>query len=226
MIVAVPLKYPWWVWVNSLRPRQNKPHIADDVFKGNFGNENFRISIQISLKFVPKGPINIFPALVQIMAWRRTGDKPLSESMMTQFNNTYMFASLLLTTDGFDGSVQYCTNLIANTLELLQSCTKPSIFIIEWCNTHLLQWHRVSMVDHLASMMPLEDQMLRWILTLFSTDSGRVNSGTYYFLYMLGVRVPLRLRHSLSQKLRLWQEHPFVCRKWMLFPVNSWYFKC
>ena len=34
------------------------------------------------LKFVPKGPINDIPALVQIMAWRRLGDKPLSESMM------------------------------------------------------------------------------------------------------------------------------------------------
>ena len=34
------------------------------------------------MKFVPKGPINNIPALVQIMAWRRPGDKPLSEPMM------------------------------------------------------------------------------------------------------------------------------------------------
>ena len=34
------------------------------------------------LKFVPKGPINNIPALVQIMAWRRPGDKLLSEPMM------------------------------------------------------------------------------------------------------------------------------------------------
>ena len=47
-----------------------------------FLNENIRISIKISLKFVPKGPINNNPALVQIMAWRRSGDKPLSEPMM------------------------------------------------------------------------------------------------------------------------------------------------
>ena len=39
-------------------------------------------SIKISLKFVPKGPINNIPALVQIMAWRRPGDKPLSEPMV------------------------------------------------------------------------------------------------------------------------------------------------
>ena len=37
-------------------------------------NENARISINISLKFVPKGLINNIPALVQIMASRRPGD--------------------------------------------------------------------------------------------------------------------------------------------------------
>ena len=44
-------------------------------------NEIVRISIKVSLKFVPKGPFNNNPALVQIMAWRRSGNKPLSESM-------------------------------------------------------------------------------------------------------------------------------------------------
>ena len=34
------------------------------------------------LKFVPRGPINNIPALVQIMAWRQPGDKPLSEPML------------------------------------------------------------------------------------------------------------------------------------------------
>ena len=68
--------------VNTLRPRQNGRRFADDTFKRIFFNENVRISITISLKFVPKGPINNIPALVQIMAWRRSGDKPLSEPMM------------------------------------------------------------------------------------------------------------------------------------------------
>ena len=67
---------------NKLRPRQNCRRFADDTFKRIFLNENVRISIKISLKFVPKGPINNNPALVQIMAWRRSGDKPLSEPMM------------------------------------------------------------------------------------------------------------------------------------------------
>ena len=67
--------------INTLRPRQNGHHFADDTFKTIFLNENIRISIKISLKFVPNVPINI-PALVQIMAWRWPGDKPLSEPMM------------------------------------------------------------------------------------------------------------------------------------------------
>ena len=67
---------------NTLRPRQNGQHFPDDIFKCIFLNENVWISIKISLKFVPKGPINNNPALVQIIAWRRPGDKPLSEPMM------------------------------------------------------------------------------------------------------------------------------------------------
>ena len=81
--------------VNSLRSRQNIRHFAHNVFKCNFLNENVWIPIKISLKFVPKGPINNIPALVQIMAWRQTGDKPLSEPMMTQFNDAYMHHSIV-----------------------------------------------------------------------------------------------------------------------------------
>ena len=75
----------WLIYIyviNTLRPRQNGRHFADDIFKRIFLNENIWIPIKISLKFVPKGSINNIPALVQIMAWRRPGDKPLSEPMM------------------------------------------------------------------------------------------------------------------------------------------------
>ena len=67
---------------NPLRPRQNGRHFADDTLNRIFLNENVRISIKISLKFAPKGPISNIPSLVQIMAWRRPGDKPLTELMM------------------------------------------------------------------------------------------------------------------------------------------------
>ena len=66
---------------NTLRPRQNGRHFPGDIFKWIFFNENAWISINISLKFVPMGLIYNIPTLVQVMAWRRPGDKPLSEPM-------------------------------------------------------------------------------------------------------------------------------------------------
>ena len=56
---------------------------VDYIFKCIFWNENAWISIKILLKFVPKNPINNIPALVQIMAWRRQGGKPLFEPTRT-----------------------------------------------------------------------------------------------------------------------------------------------
>ena len=67
---------------NTLRPRQDGRRFPDDTFERIFFKENVIILMKISLNFVPKGPINNIPALVQIMAWRRSGDKPLSEPMM------------------------------------------------------------------------------------------------------------------------------------------------
>ena len=63
---------------------QNGRHFTDNTFKYIFLNENVIILDKISLKFGLKGPINNIPALVQIMAWHRPGDKPLSEPMMVR----------------------------------------------------------------------------------------------------------------------------------------------
>ena len=68
--------------INILRPRDNGRHFPDYIFKCIFLNNNIRILIEVSLKFVPNVSINNNPALVQIMAWSRPGDKPLSEPMM------------------------------------------------------------------------------------------------------------------------------------------------
>ena len=82
-----------WDSLNTLRPRQNGRHFPDDIFKCIFLNDDVLISITISLKFVPNGPINKIPALVQIMAWRRPGDKLLSEPRMVSLP-THIYTSL------------------------------------------------------------------------------------------------------------------------------------
>ena len=65
--------------VNILRPRKNGLHFTDDIYICILLSKNIRVSIKVSLKFIPKGPIDNMSGLVQIMAWCRTDDKPLSE---------------------------------------------------------------------------------------------------------------------------------------------------
>ena len=60
------------------------------IFKPIFFNGKFLIIIKISLTIVSKGLIDNNSALIQIMALRLFGDKPLSEAMLTRFTDTYM----------------------------------------------------------------------------------------------------------------------------------------
>ena len=90
--IKVPRHWPLWVeftgdrWIphtiNTLRPIQDDRHFPNDIFKCIFLTENAWILIKIQPKFVSMGSIDNIPALVQIMAWRRPGDKPLSEPMI------------------------------------------------------------------------------------------------------------------------------------------------
>ena len=54
--------------------------LANDIFL----NQNVRNSINISRNFLPKDEIHNITSLVQIMAWRRPGDKSLSEPLMVR----------------------------------------------------------------------------------------------------------------------------------------------
>ena len=69
---------PWTKWP-PFRGRQFQTHFDD-----------FFISIQTSLKYVPKDSVHNKAALVQGMAWRRTGDKPFPDTMLAQFTVAYM----------------------------------------------------------------------------------------------------------------------------------------
>ena len=83
LCVSPPL---YTILVNTLRQRQNWRHFADVIFKCIFLKENVWISLKIPLKFVPKAWIKNVPVLVQIMAWHRPGNKPLSEPMMVSLS--------------------------------------------------------------------------------------------------------------------------------------------
>ena len=96
-----------YIYIYSLRLRLNMCHFEYDIFKYIFMNETILISITISFKFIHKDAINNIPVLVQITAWCRPGDKPLSESMMIILL-TYMrhSASMILTEQGYGGTTE------------------------------------------------------------------------------------------------------------------------
>ena len=52
--------------------------LADDIFEWIF------------VKVIPESPTDSKKALVQVMAWRQPGDKPLPEPMVTQFTDAYV----------------------------------------------------------------------------------------------------------------------------------------
>ena len=108
---ATCINYLYLLKFNTLRPRQNGRHFADDIFNGIFLNANVWMLIKFSLKFVPKGPIHNIPALVQIMAWRRPGDKPLSEPMVVS-----LLTHICVTRPQW---VNYNTNLVIGQYDYL-----------------------------------------------------------------------------------------------------------
>ena len=69
---------------SHIEAETNGCYFPENIFTCIFSNKNKQSSIKTSLKFVPEGPINNIPALVQRMAWRWPGDKPLSEPMMVR----------------------------------------------------------------------------------------------------------------------------------------------
>ena len=66
-------------WVSTLRPRHNGHHYLDDIFKCILFYENVWIFIfKSNWQYV---------SIVQIMAWCRTGDKPIAEPIMVYFSD-------------------------------------------------------------------------------------------------------------------------------------------
>ena len=69
---------------HAFRQKHNGCHFAGYIFKCIFLNQNHSIIlIWISQKFVPSDPIDKKSTLVQAMAWRQTGVKPLPEPKLT-----------------------------------------------------------------------------------------------------------------------------------------------
>ena len=90
--------------VNTLRHRKNGCHFADNIFKCILMYGNHCILIKITSKFTPKGPNDINSALVQVMNWRCTSDKPLPEPVMIDPDHWHIYASQLQWVNYYQGN--------------------------------------------------------------------------------------------------------------------------
>ena len=141
---------PWllipWLF-NTLRPRQNGRRFTDDTFKCIFVNEYVWIPNKISLKFVPQGRINNILSLVQIMAWRRPGDKPLSEPMMVSYRR--MYASL--------GPNELMRGTWTSAVVLLTTNEKRLFFLVDF---------QVPVLSQCIEMIKTANQFLVFLTTI------------------------------------------------------------
>ena len=94
--VCVPLFYPLKltsvneVWLTYHRPAKMAA-VSQSAFSSEFSwMKNLVFWFEFHWIYVPKGPTDNNPALVYTMAWRRIGDRPLSEPMLTRFTDTHM----------------------------------------------------------------------------------------------------------------------------------------
>ena len=91
--------HPILFWINELIHLYSI-YISSMTIEFHLWYENYRhfqiylqwkcLNFNYNMKFIPKGPIDYKSALVQVVAWHRTGEKPLPESMLTQFTDAYI----------------------------------------------------------------------------------------------------------------------------------------
>ena len=151
---------------NTLRPRQNGRHFADDIFKCILLNKNAWIPNKISLKFVPEGQINNIPSLVQIMAWRRPGDKPLSEPTWLVHWRIYASLGLSELNDQIQILLSVRSNLLSAKLLLWCSCHN----VLQDMDMHWIPSH-VGRLDH----VPAAEQSLDALVSGFVKLNLRSN---------------------------------------------------
>ena len=97
---------------------------------------------------VPKGPINSIPAMVQIMAWRRPGAKPLPEPMMVSLP-THICVARPQWVNSSPPSAAYTRQWIGSALVQTMACrlfgAKPwpeqCCLIVNWTPGKILQWN-------------------------------------------------------------------------------------
>ena len=85
------MKYKSWPSTyNTLTPKWNRRRFLQTNRSSAFTWHKLLVCLSELIHFVSKIPNDIKSLLVQVMAWRRAGDKPLPELLLTQCTDAYM----------------------------------------------------------------------------------------------------------------------------------------
>ena len=117
-------------YLNTLRPTRNRQQFNYSILIRIFFNESVWISIKISLKFVRKGPTNNIAALVQIIAWRRPGDKLLFEPVMVSLSThrpQWIYNAYLQTVAYWNVCYVYVSNIVFSKWRLVHLISPSSL---------------------------------------------------------------------------------------------------
>ena len=128
----------------------------------------------VSLKFVPKFPITNIPALVQIMAWRRPGDKPLSEPMMFSLL-THVCVTRLNELSYYSCWIRHAFNIhVCNTV-----MNGKFVYIGPQCSRHSGSKMKYTCI-HLSMITKMTKTMYTWNLSFYELNTKAKISETIF----------------------------------------------
>ena len=179
------------------------------MFQCIFLIENFLILNEISLKYVPYGPVDNMAALVQIMAWRRTGDRPLSEPMLVCFIDAYMRHST---------SMSQSAVTLHNCSVYRWTCVAQFLYEFLVTNCHL---------KFLNIMWPVLNFFTMRYKVLFWYSEFFVSGKQFYLVIRFTARITVGKRVNILSKGTPFSQdiqNIFSCMKmvlfWLKFPIN------
>ena len=174
------------------------------IFQCIFLNENVWIFIKISLEFVPKGPINNIPALVQIMAWRRPGEKPSSKPMMVSLT-MHIFVTWPRWVNSLRPGDAYRHQWTASSLVQVMACcltgAKPLPEPMIWKTFH---WFFFSKIKYYAQWNALENAIHKMsaILSWSHFADNFLNAFSWMEISIFGLKFHWKLLLRVQMMVR------------------------
>ena len=129
-------------------------------------NEHVRISIEILLKFCSYGSHKNIPTLVPIMAWRRPGDKSLSETMVVSLL-TYICVTL-------PQWVNTSRETTRHAYSHKKSSTTNHVHFFMWCNIFCMVFKPLELFASSICLLKVCNLCERgWAVTVNSSSPGQ-----------------------------------------------------